>query len=100
MPHLFELPTALLEYLDLLQGDCSPSAPQGCCTYMIKMIEIYNIAAQPYYYWWTHAYYIETIAPRTPLTYFLSSKRRRFVTSYAQPVIQQYESTTVQEELL
>jgi len=40
------------------------------------------------------AYCIEKIAPCTPLTY-LSSKRRRFVTSYVQPVIQQYESTTV-----
>jgi len=65
---------------------------------IIKMIEIY-IAAQPYYCWQTHAYYIETIAPRAPLTY-LSSKRRRFVTNYVQPVIQQYESTTVQKELL
>jgi len=51
VPHLFELPTALLEYLNLLQGGCSPPAPQGCYTYMImiiKMIEIYNIAPQPY----------------------------------------------------
>jgi len=35
-------------------GDCSPSAPQRRYTYMImiiKMIEIYNIAAQPYYWW-------------------------------------------------
>jgi len=51
-------------------GGCSP-APQGCYTYMImiiKMIEIHNIAAQPYYWWWTHAYYIETITPCTPLT--------------------------------
>jgi len=45
----------------------------------IKMIEMYNIAAQPYY----HA----------PLTYLLS-KRRRFITSYVQPIIQQYKSTT------
>jgi len=82
VPHLLELPTALLEYLDLLLGDCSPPAPQGCYTYMImiiKMIEIYNIAAQPYYCWWTHAYYIETIAAHTLLTYS-SSKRRRFIT--------------------
>jgi len=57
VPRLFELPTALLEYLDLLQRDCPPL--QGCYTYMImiiKMIEIYNTAAQPYYCWWTHAY--------------------------------------------
>jgi len=48
VPRLFELPTALLGYLDLLQGKCSPSALQGCYTYMIiKMTEIYNIAAQP-----------------------------------------------------
>jgi len=48
-PRLFELPTALLEYLGLLQGDCPPPPPQGCYTYMImiiKMIEIYT-AAQP-----------------------------------------------------
>jgi len=63
---------------------------------IIKMIEIYNIAAQPYY---SHAYCIEKFTPHAPLTY-LSSKRRRFVTSYVQPVIQQYESTTVQKELL
>jgi len=45
VPHLFELPTALLEYLDLLQVDCSPPAPQGCYTYMIiKMIEVYITA--------------------------------------------------------
>jgi len=65
MPCLFELPTALLEYLDFLwgggaleyldffTGGCSPP---GCYTYMImiiKMIEIYNIAAQSYYCWWT-----------------------------------------------
>jgi len=48
------LPTALLEYLDLLQRGCSSRAPPGCYAYMImiiKMIEIYNIAAQPYYCW-------------------------------------------------
>jgi len=48
---LFEVLTALLEYLDLLQGGCSPPAPPGCYTYMImiiKMIEIYNIAGQFY----------------------------------------------------
>jgi len=33
---------------------------------IIKMIEIYNIAAQSYYCRWTHVYYIETIAPHTP----------------------------------
>jgi len=66
-PRLFELPTALLEYLDLLQGGCSPSTPLGCYTYMImitKMIEIYNIAG------------IETIAPRTPCTYVFSSEKK------------------------
>jgi len=71
-PHLFELPTALLEYLNLLQGGCSPRAPLSCYTYMImiiKMIEIYKIAAQP-------AYCIETIAPHTPLTYVFSSEKK------------------------
>jgi len=35
---------------------CSPPAPPDCYTYMImiiKMIEMYNIAAQPYNCWWT-----------------------------------------------
>jgi len=81
----------------------NPSAPQGYYTYMItiiKMIEIYNIAAQPYYCWWTHViYYIETIVPRAPLTYLSSKRRRHFVTSYVQPIIQQYESKTVEKEL-
>jgi len=41
--------TALLEYLDLLQGGYSPPAPPGSYMIMIiKMIEIYNIAAQSY----------------------------------------------------
>jgi len=34
---LLELPTALLDYLDLLQGDCSPPAPQGRYIYMIAI---------------------------------------------------------------
>jgi len=89
--HSFKLPTALLEYLDLLRGDCSP-APQGCYTYMI-MIEIY-IAARPYYCWRTHAHYIETIAPHAPLTYLLS-KRRRFITSYVQPLFSSTKRTFV-----
>jgi len=85
VPRSFELSTALLEYLDLfLQGDAAP-LPLRVAHYMImKMVEIYNIAAQLYYCWQTH---IKTIAPRAPLTY-LSLKRRRFVTSYVQPVIQ------------
>jgi len=45
LAYLFELPTALLEYFDLLQGGCSPSAPPGYhMIVIIKMIEIYNIA--------------------------------------------------------
>jgi len=43
-----------------------------------------------------HAYCIETIAPHAPLTYF-HLKRRHFVTSYVQPVIQQHESKTVKK---
>jgi len=49
MVDIFHWEPYLLEYLDLLQGDYSPPAPQGCYTYMImiiKMIEIY-IVAQP-----------------------------------------------------
>jgi len=71
-----------------------PPAPQGCYTYMImiiKMIEIYNIAAQPYY---CYANCIKTITPCAPLTYFCL-KRRRFITSYVRPVMQQYKPTTV-----
>jgi len=37
---------------------------------------------------------IEAIALHAPLTYF-RLKRRRFITNYVQPVMQQYESTTV-----
>jgi len=62
VPRLFELPTALLEYLDLLQRGCNPLP----LTYMImfKIIVKYTIS----YYWRrTHAYYIETIAPRAHL---------------------------------
>jgi len=35
----------------------------------------YNIAAQSYYCWWTHAYCIETIAPLAPFTYLSSQKK-------------------------
>jgi len=38
---------------------------------IIKMIEIYNIAAQRC--WWTHAYCIETIALHAPLTILSST---------------------------
>jgi len=38
-------------------------------------------------------YHIETMAPHALLMYFL--KRRHFVASYVQPIIQQYDSTTV-----
>jgi len=40
-----------------LQSPCPPSC--YTCDY-----EIYNIATQPYYFWWTHSYCIEIIAPR------------------------------------
>jgi len=53
VPRLFELLTALLEYLNLLQRGCSPLALPHDCDY-----EIYNIAAQPYYCWWTHSWFI------------------------------------------
>jgi len=77
VPRLFELLTALLKYLDLLQGAAAP-CPPDCYTYMImiiKMIEIYNIATQPYYRWWSHACNIETIAPCAPLMYLLFEKK-------------------------
>jgi len=43
-----------------------------------------------------HAYNIETIAPHALLTY-LYLKRRCFITSYVQPVMQQYESKAVKK---
>jgi len=69
VPRLFELPTALLEYINLLQGDCPPPPPFGLLhlhNYVIKMIEIYT-AAQPYYSWWTHAYSTSKQSHRAPL---------------------------------
>jgi len=100
VPRLFELPTALLEYLDLLQGDRSPLPLRVTTpTYMfmiIKMIEIYNIAAQPYYCCILH----QNNCTAHPHLRIYRLKRRRFVTSYVQPVIQQYESKTVQKELI
>jgi len=89
VPSLFELPTALLEYLDVLQGAAAP-LPLWVATPIWLW---YNIAAQPYYCWWTmHTANncIKTIALHFPLTYF-RLKRRRFVTSYVQPFMQQYE---------
>jgi len=72
---LFELPTALLEYLDLLQGGCSPLASPGLLCLWFWLWLKYNIAAYPYYWWWIHAYRIETMVPRAPLTYLLSEKK-------------------------
>jgi len=43
---------------------------------IIKMIEIYNIVSQPYYYLWTCAYCIETIAPCAPLMHFCRSEKK------------------------
>jgi len=74
VPHLFKLPTALLEYLDLLQGGCSP-LPSGLLHLYDCDYEIYNIVAQFYYYWWAHSYCIETITTHTPLTYLSSEKK-------------------------
>jgi len=39
------------------------------------------------------------MALRAPLTYY-RLKRRRFVASFVQPVMQEYESITVKKELL
>jgi len=60
---LFELLTALLEYLDLLHGDCTLIAPPKLLRLWFWLWLKCNIAAQPYYWWWPHAYHIETIAP-------------------------------------
>jgi len=67
VPRLFKLLTALLEYLDLLQGGCSPGLLHLYdCDY-----EIYNIAhsliiaGEP----------IQTIAPCAPLTFLLFEKK-------------------------
>jgi len=76
VPRLFELPTVLLKYLRRsFTGELQSPCPPGCYTYMIvitKMIETYNIAAQPYYCLWTHAYCIEL---RVSLTYLSSEKK-------------------------
>jgi len=48
VPPLFELPTALLEYLNLLQGVAVP-LPSGLLDLYDCDYEIYNIVAQPYY---------------------------------------------------
>jgi len=53
---------------------------------IIKIIEIYNIAAQPYI---IAGEPIITTSKQSHHAYVL---KRRFVTSYAQPVIQQYKS--------
>jgi len=71
VPRLFELPTALLEYLDLLWGVAVPCSP-GCYTYMMVIMKYtiqqhsLIIAGEPC---------IEAIAPRAPLTYLSSEKK-------------------------
>jgi len=59
---------------------------------IIKVIEIYNIAAQPYYCWLEPMHTTLKQSHRMP---HLHIKRKHFVTSYVQPVMQQYESTIV-----
>jgi len=57
----------LYQSISIFYRGAAAPCPPGCYTYMImiiKMIEIYNIAAQPYYCWWIHAYCIEIITPR------------------------------------
>jgi len=70
VPRLFELPTALLEYLDRLQSPAFQVATPSD-------YEIYNIAHSLIidYSWWIHSYCIKTIAPRAPLTYLSSEKK-------------------------
>jgi len=92
--------TIILCALFIRDTDCSITVSQSFTgaaapcphTYIIviiKMIETYNIAAQPYYCW---RIYAETIALRAPLTH-LSSEKKMLRTSYVQSVMQQYEST-------
>jgi len=65
---------------------------------IIKMIEIYNIVAQPYYCWWIHAYCIKTITLCAPLTHRLSEKKtfhyRLCSTRYATVRINNYLKRT------
>jgi len=93
VPCLFELPTSLLEYLNLLQGVAVPLSSELLHLYDCDY-EIYNIATQPYYCWWTHSYCIETIAPHTPLTYLLSEKKT-LCYQLCSTVMQQYKLTAV-----
>jgi len=89
------VPTALSIFY---RGDCSTPALRVATPiwlWLLKMIEIYNIAAQPYYWWWTHAY--STTLKQShhmPHLHIYCLKRRSFVASYVQPITQQYESTT------
>jgi len=93
VPRLFELLTALLEYLNLFQGDCSPPAPQGCYTYMImKMIEIYNTAIIAGESMHTTS---KQSHPVPHLRIYRLKEDWIFIASYVQPIIQQYKSTTV-----
>jgi len=48
--HLFELPTVLLEYLNLLQGVCSPPVATPIWLWLWNI----QYSAQPYYCWWNH----------------------------------------------
>jgi len=70
VPCLFELPTALLEYLDLLREVAVP-LPSGLLHLYDCDYEIYNIAhsliiaGEP----------IQTITPRAPLAFLLSEKK-------------------------
>jgi len=76
--------------LDLLwgEGGLQSSCPPGCYTYIIVIMDI---TAQPYYCWWTQL----KQSRRTSHLRIYCLKRRRFFTSYIQPVMQQNESITV-----
>jgi len=83
----------LYESISIFYRGLQSPCPPGCCTHLIVIIKYtYNIAAQPYYCWWTQ--HRNNRTARSTLRIF-RQKRRHFVTSYVQPVMQQYESTTV-----
>jgi len=94
--HACLLPNALLEYLDLLQTSPCPLQVALPMIMIMIMIEIWHsliIAGEPMY---TASKQLH----RAPQLRIYCLKRRQFIASYVQPVLQQCKSTTVSKELL
>jgi len=87
----YQLPTALLQCLNILQGSCSPHCPSWVTTPMILIvIEIkysdtaLSLLVNPCIPHWN-----------APHLHIYRLKRRRFMANCVQPIMQQYKSTTV-----